>query len=436
MFGLRRLNSSEWNKPPVLTVATAILMRRLGELYGDADIKQLAVIHNGQGLTVSERDASGTCNVYAAGGLVGTHREQLTSSPFVVIGRKGSAGKATYAPDGGWVIDTAYYAQPKNGNLNCEFLHYAISNCDFTGDVISTAIPGINRTAIYKHRIATPPMDVQLACVSFLNALATARDLPELPSPLAEQRRIVAKVERLAVKIEDVRGLREKSNVESMAILKSAIGDLPFRAGDWGRVESAVLDRKGTVRSGPFGSQLHHKEFVDSGVMAIGTRDVQVNQFVPTSGWYVTPEKFEEVKRYQAFPGDLLTTIVGASIGRFCVVPGDIPTAFTTKHIMAVTLDRAIANPTYCSFMLNYHPRCRDSIFSQCEGSAQPSLNSTKVKNTQLPLPPLAEQEKTVAYLNDLQEKVDTLKSLQAKTAAELDALLPSILDEAFKGEL
>ena len=32
--------------------------------------------------------------------------------------------------------------------------------------------------------------------------------------------------------------------------------------------------------------------------------------------------------------------------------------------------------------------------------------------------------------------KVDSLKELQAKTAAELDALLPSILDRAFKGEL
>ena len=35
-----------------------------------------------------------------------------------------------------------------------------------------------------------------------------------------------------------------------------------------------------------------------------------------------------------------------------------------------------------------------------------------------------------------LQAQVDALKRLQAETAAELDALLPSILDRAFKGEL
>jgi type I restriction enzyme S subunit len=38
--------------------------------------------------------------------------------------------------------------------------------------------------------------------------------------------------------------------------------------------------------------------------------------------------------------------------------------------------------------------------------------------------------------LDDLQAKVDALKAQQAQSAAELDALLPSVLDRAFKGEL
>jgi type I restriction enzyme S subunit len=36
----------------------------------------------------------------------------------------------------------------------------------------------------------------------------------------------------------------------------------------------------------------------------------------------------------------------------------------------------------------------------------------------------------------DVQNKVDALKQLQAKTATELDTLLPAVLDKAFKGEL
>lgn len=41
-----------------------------------------------------------------------------------------------------------------------------------------------------------------------------------------------------------------------------------------------------------------------------------------------------------------------------------------------------------------------------------------------------------VAELDPLQTEVEALKRLQAETATELDALLPSILDKAFKGEL
>ena len=86
--------------------------------------------------------------------------------------------------------------------------------------------------------------------------------------------------------------------------------------------------------------------------------------------------------------------------------------------------------------MLNFHRRCRNSLFAKVEGSAQPSLNAAKVLGTALPLPSLQEQRRIVAYLDGLQTQVDALKKLQAQTAAELDALLPAILDRAFKGEL
>jgi len=48
----------------------------------------------------------------------------------------------------------------------------------------------------------------------------------------------------------------------------------------------------------------------------------------------------------------------------------------------------------------------------------------------------LDEQRRIVAYLDDLQARVDAVKQHQAASAAALDALLPSILDKAFKGEL
>lgn len=49
-----------------------------------------------------------------------------------------------------------------------------------------------------------------------------------------------------------------------------------------------------------------------------------------------------------------------------------------------------------------------------------------------IPVPPIQKQ----LWFDDLYAKVDALKQLQSQTRAEIDALLPSVLDKAFKGEL
>ena len=63
-------------------------------------------------------------------------------------------------------------------------------------------------------------------------------------------------------------------------------------------------------------------------------------------------------------------------------------------------------------------------------------INQGHILSTQIPIPTLAEQRRIVTEFDELQAEVDALKRLQAETSAELDALLPAILDRAFKGEL
>lgn len=63
-------------------------------------------------------------------------------------------------------------------------------------------------------------------------------------------------------------------------------------------------------------------------------------------------------------------------------------------------------------------------------------LQTPALLNFRLLAPSLSEQRRIVVYLNDLRVKIDSLKQQQAETATELDALLPSVLDRAFKGRL
>jgi len=63
-------------------------------------------------------------------------------------------------------------------------------------------------------------------------------------------------------------------------------------------------------------------------------------------------------------------------------------------------------------------------------------INQGHISSTVIQVPPLSEQRRIVADLDDLQKQMDSLKALQAETSAELDAFMPSVLDEAFRGEL
>jgi type I restriction enzyme S subunit len=77
-----------------------------------------------------------------------------------------------------------------------------------------------------------------------------------------------------------------------------------------------------------------------------------------------------------------------------------------------------------------------EALDEKSRGSTRAGVNSTILRQLKFPLPPLDEQRHIIGYLDRLQAEVDELIAVQDATQAELDALLPSILDRAFKGEL
>jgi type I restriction enzyme S subunit len=88
-------------------------------------------------------------------------------------------------------------------------------------------------------------------------------------------------------------------------------------------------------------------------------------------------------------------------------------------------------------FYLLKEPR----LFHKVEEDSQRTSGQTGVRKELLEdhitfIPPLPEQSRIVADLDDLQQKADSLRTLQTESAVELHALMPSILDKAFRGEL
>ena len=265
----------------------------------------------------------------------------------------------------------------------------------------------------------------------------------EIPlPPLAEQRRIVARIDDLAAKIDEARRLRQAAIAEAVALLPAQANALYSVGRDslptgWQWASVAGLGQEGTdtVQTGPFGAQLHKSEFVTEGrpVLAIG--NVQWGCLDTALIDHVTEEKASELARYVLRSGDVLFTRSG-TVGRSAVVPDYADGWLMTGHILRIRIDQTRCLPTYLFYAFRGSRAVQDQVEGSTRGATRGGFNTSLLASVELPLPPIPEQRRIVAHLDGLQAKVDDLRKTQADTAAELDALLPSILDKAFKGEL
>lgn len=253
-----------------------------------------------------------------------------------------------------------------------------------------------------------------------------------LPS-LEEQRRIVARVETLAAKIEAARGLRQQV-VEETKILLSSVLHRQFNPAQKGVTPRRPINTLATVLRGrgPVYSE-------GSGKLAINQRCVRWNGVDTTYAKEVSDLWIQALPpQYLLQENDVIVNSTGeGTIGRVCVVPANAVGLPFDSHILVVRPETDKSLPKFiANFLRSPAGQAEIENFKGAKTTNQTELGTTKLGNIAIPAPPLSEQRRTITYLDDLQEKVDALKLLQAETAAELDEILLSVLDKAFKGGL
>src|SRR5207248_5933352 len=113
--------------------------------------------------------------------------------------------------------------------------------------------------------------------------------------------------------------------------------------------------------------------------------------------------------------------------------PPNLVEANVNQHV-AIIRPLEVLYPRYLMYWLS-QPAIQKFINEKQKGATRQGFTKSQIEAFEIPLLHLSEQHDIVTYLDGLQTKVDSLKQLQAETSAVLDALLPSILDKAFKGE-
>ena len=165
-----------------------------------ARLGEIIELEYGKSLTKHLRNEEGEFPVYGSSGVVGHHDDFLVNGPCLVVGRKGGVGEVWLSKNKCWPIDTTYFTKVNNDCLSISFLFFLLKSLRLGQYDKSTAIPGLNRNDAYNIPIGLPP--------------------------LAEQHRIVDKIEELFSDLDDgiasLKKAQQQLKVYRQAVLKWA----------------------------------------------------------------------------------------------------------------------------------------------------------------------------------------------------------------------
>lgn len=307
------------------------------------------------------------------------------------------------------VAATIHYGAyiPNKERVDIKFLWWFLRSATFR-DIVQDHIPGGIKTELKAKRFLAVPVP--------------------LP-PLTEQRRIVARIETLAARVAQAQSLRREADEETELLLAAQLKNIRHKL-----LESNYPKKKfgdiTQVTSGGTPSR-DNPTYWDGDIPWIKTGEL-VDGDIFEAEEHITEDGMKNSSAKLFPPETILIALYGQG---------------QTRGRTARLMIEATTNQACCAILPT--PEILESRFTQywqrslyyemrekSHGGAQPNWNGGMIKNVEIALPALEEQRRLVAYLDGLQARVSALRAAQAETERELSALLPSVLDRAFKGEL
>ena len=206
--------------------------------------------------------------------------------------------------------------------------------------------------------------------------------------------------------------------------------DLPNGWG-WIRLGNLNLD----IFDGPFGSNLKTKDYVDFGVRVIRLENIGYLKFITDKYAFITNEKYSTIQKHSIYSGDLIFSSFITDGIRVAIVPDNIGKAVNKSDCFCLrVLDNTILNK-FLAYFLSTRSAYKQAEL-QIHGVGRPRINTTQLKNINIPLCSLAEQTQIVAILESKLTACDQLAAELAKQLKQAELLKQAVLKAAFSGNL
>ncbi|MBN2296869.1 MAG: restriction endonuclease subunit S [Pirellulales bacterium] len=429
-------------------------------------------IEYGKGLTKRDRDSSGTIPVYGSNGVVGTHSTKLTSGVTLIIGRKGSAGAVHYSPGPCWAIDTTYYTQG-TPYTNLQYFYYLLVHTQLGSLDRSTAVPSLSRDDYNATVVPVAPLAEQHRIVEKLEELLTDLDagMAALERVRGNLKRYRASVLKAAVEGRLTAAWRaENPPKEPARQLLARI--LKERRRRWEEQQLAAYKAKS--KTPPKGWEKKYKEPAEPdttnlpelpegwcwarvdqvGDVQLGRQRSPKHHQGPHMRPYLrvanvfedridTSDVMEmnftpvEYETYRLDYGDILLN-EGQSkelVGRPAIYRNEVPGSCFTNTLVRFKARSGI-DPEYAlAVFLTYLKNGRFQKIASITVNIA-HLGAGRFAEVEFPVPPIDEQKQIVIELQERQTMISAIEALLDANIKRATRLRQSILKRAFEGKL
>lgn len=427
--------------------------QRFGEIFS---------LEYGDNLPADKRSNTGEYPVYGSNGVVGTHSVCFVESPCIVVGRKGSAGALNLCLSSGCcVTDVAYYCVPPSGcSLDYVFKLFHTLGLDSLGKGIK---PGLNRNEAYELVVAIPPLAEQHRIVAKVEELMALCDRLETRQADAESAHVrlvqalldsltqandaadfAASWQRLAEHFHSLFTSESSIDALKQTLLQLAVmGKLvpqdsndepatnllqhygikstPHFLDGWAE---ASLGSLGEILGGSTPSKAN-PEFWDGDIPWVSPKDMK-RPVIHDAQDHISAKALAQTSLKAVPPQSLLMVVRGM------ILAHSFPVALTAREVTINQDMKALVPPEEIStYLLVYLQAAKDVMVGLVDRSSHGTckLISEKLWSHTVCLPPLPEQHRIVAKLDQLMALCDQLKA-RLTTARQLHERLAGALVE------